>query len=208
MARSKSSKQWLGEHFKDPYVKQSQESGYRSRASFKLLEIQEKDKLIKSAMTVVDLGAAPGGWSQVAAELVGDNGCVLASDILSMDGIANVEFVKGDFTEESVFENILNRLPDDVADLVISDMAPNMSGMKDIDQPRIMYLAELALDMARSVLKPEGSFLVKLFQGEGYDAFVADLKSSFKTVKVRKPKASRARSSEIYLLSTGFRGSD
>lgn len=210
MSRSKTSKQWLKEHFDDVYVRQSQEQGYRSRASFKLLEIQEKDGLIRPGMTVVDLGAAPGGWSQVAAELVGDGGKVIASDILKMDALPGVEFLQGDFTEQEVLEKLLETLGEQPADLVISDMAPNMSGMKEIDQPRVMHLAELALDLARSVLKKEGKgqFLVKVFQGEGYEEFIRDLRENFETVKVRKPKASRARSSEIYLLATGFRGSN
>lgn len=206
MARSKTSKQWLKEHFDDVYVRQSQEQGYRSRASFKLLEMQQQDGLIRPGMTVVDLGAAPGGWSQVAAELVGERGRVIASDILKMDALAGVEFLQGDFTERQVLDRLLESLGEDAADLVISDMAPNMSGMKEIDQPRIMHLAELALDLARSVLKPKGTFLVKVFQGEGYELFQRELRDSFETVKVRKPKASRARSSEIYLLAAGFRG--
>lgn len=206
MARSKTSKQWLKEHFDDVYVRQSQEQGYRSRASFKLLEMQQQDGLIRPGMTVVDLGAAPGGWSQVAAELVGERGRVIASDILKMDALAGVEFLQGDFTEQEVLDRLLESLGEDAADLVISDMAPNMSGMKEIDQPRIMHLAELALDLARSVLKPKGTFLVKVFQGEGYELFQRELRDSFETVKVRKPKASRARSSEIYLLAAGFRG--
>lgn len=205
MARSKSSKQWLKEHFDDVYVKRSQEDGYRSRASYKLLELQEKDKFIKPGMTVVDLGAAPGGWSQVAANLVGDKGKLIASDILAMDSIAGVEFVEGDFTEQKIFDRLLSLL-EDGADLLISDMAPNMSGMKDIDQPRAMYLAELALDMARSILKPNGSFLTKAFQGEGFEAFQRELRVNFKSVKARKPQASRARSREIYLLGSGFKG--
>lgn len=210
MARSKTSKQWLKEHFDDVYVRQSKEQGYRSRASFKLLEIQQQDKLIRPGMTVVDLGAAPGGWSQVAATLVGEKGRVIASDILKMDALAGVEFLQGDFTEQEVLQRLLESLGDKAADLVISDMAPNMSGMKDIDQPRVMHLAELALDLARSVLtsnkESKGSFLVKVFQGEGYEVFLRELRESFETVKVRKPKASRARSSEIYLLAAGFRG--
>jgi len=206
MARSKTSKQWLKEHFDDVYVKLAQEQGYRSRASFKLLEIQQQDKLIKKGMTVVDLGAAPGGWSQVAAELVGDKGRVIASDILKMDSLAGVEFLQGDFTEDEVLDRLLETLGENAADLVISDMAPNMSGMKDIDQPRVMHLVELALDLAKAVLKPDGGFLAKVFQGEGYEALSRELRDDFSAVKVRKPKASRARSSEIYLLASGFRG--
>ena len=208
MARSKSSKRWLREHFEDSYVKRSQQEGYRSRASFKLLEIQDQDNLIRAGMTVVDLGAAPGGWSQVAAELVGAKGRVLATDILPMDSIVGVEFVQGDFTEQTVLDGLLRRLKSDAADLVISDMAPNMSGVKAIDQPRVSYLAELALDMARSTLKPGAYFLVKVFHGEGFEAFQQELRHSFSSVKVRKPDASRARSSEIYLISGGFHPQD
>ena len=206
MAKSKTSKGWLKEHFDDEYVRRSQEDGLRSRASYKLLEIQEKDKLIKRGMTVVDLGAAPGGWSQVAANLVGDTGRVVASDILPIDHLAGVEFLQGDFTEQGVLDQLLEMLPEGGADLVMSDMAPNMSGMRDIDQPRVMYLAELALDLARSVLSPGAYFLVKVFHGEGLREYENELKSSFATLKVRKPKASRARSSEIYLFASGFRG--
>ena len=206
MARSKTSKSWLKEHFDDPYVKRSQEEGYRSRASFKLLELQEKDGFIEAGMTVVDLGAAPGGWSQVAAKIVGHKGKVIASDILPMDSLAGVEFVQGDFTDETVLNEVLARLDDIRADLVISDMAPNMSGVRDIDQPQAMCLAELALEMAKVVLKPGAALLMKVFHGEGLDALQKELKLSFNTVKVRKPKASRARSSEIYLLSAGFKG--
>jgi len=154
----------------------------------------------------VDLGAAPGGWSQVAANLVGDKGQVIASDILPIDSLPDVEFLQGDFTEQAVLDSLIKLLKDERADLVISDMAPNMSGMRDIDIPQVMYLAELALDLARTVLKPEGSFLVKVFHGEGYEELQKQLKSSFTSLKVRKPKASRARSSEIYLLASGFRG--
>ncbi len=204
MARSPSSKQWLKEHFDDEYVRRSQEDGYRSRASYKLLEIQDKDRLIRRGMKVVDLGAAPGGWSQVAADLVGDDGSVIACDLLAMDSMAGVQFIRGDFTEEAVLAEILAAIGDEGADLVISDMAPNISGMKDIDQPRVMYLAELALDLARSVLKPGSYLLVKVFQGEGFDQLQREMRSSFKTVKTRKPKASRARSREVYLLGSQF----
>ena len=159
-------------------------------------------------MTIVDLGAAPGGWSQVAANLVGEHGQIIASDILPIDSLPGVEFLQGDFTEDAVLERLIEMLKDQQADLVISDMAPNMSGMRDIDLPRVMYLAELALDLASTVLAPGGSFLVKVFHGEGYEDLQKALKSSFSSVKVRKPKASRARSSEIYLLAAGFRGLD
>lgn len=206
MAKSKSSGRWMQEHFDDHYVKQSKEQGYRSRASFKLLELHEKDKLFRPGMTVVDLGAAPGGWSQVAAQLVGDSGRVVASDILPMDAMAGVEFVQGDFTEEEVLHRILQALGDEPADLVISDMAPNMSGMNSVDQPAAMYLVELALDMARQVLKPGGNFVAKVFQGEGFDEYMQDMRQSFNKVITRKPDASRARSREVYLYGKGFKG--
>ena len=204
MSRSKSSKQWLRDHFNDAYVKKSKYEGYRSRASYKLLEIQRKDNFIKPGMTVVDLGAAPGGWSQVAAELVGDKGRVIASDILPMDIIANVEFVQGNFTEQGVLDKLVDQLCGSQVDLVISDLAPNMSGMKGIDQPQAMNLAELALDMSRSVLKPGANFLVKVFQGEGFESFRQELRETFRTVKTRKPAASRTKSSEIYLLAGDY----
>ena len=206
MARSKSSGQWLREHFNDQYVKRSQKDGWRSRASYKLLEIQEKDRVIRPGMKVVDLGAAPGGWSQVAVGLAGDKGRVVASDILPMDPIAGVDFVQGDFTEESVLNSILETIGVDQVDLVISDMAPNMSGMLSVDQPKSMYLAELALDMARQVLAKKGTFLTKVFQGEGFDAYLKDMRSSFGRVQTRKPKASRPRSREVYLLARDFKG--
>jgi len=194
----------LQEHFDDAYVKKSRAQGYRSRASFKLLEIQQRDRLLKPGMTVIDLGAAPGGWSQVAAELVEPGGRVIASDILPMDSVAGVQFMQGDFTETAVYEQILAVIGGAQADLVISDMAPNLSGMKDIDQPRVVYLAELALELAKTVLRPGGGLLVKVFQGAGVEAYQQELKSSFQSVKVRKPGASRARSAELYLLAEGF----
>lgn len=206
MSRSKSSKGWLKEHFDDHYVKMAQKQGYRSRACFKLLEIQEKDKLIRTGMTVVDLGAAPGGWSQVAAEIVGSSGRVIASDILPMDSLADVEFVQGDFTDQQVLDKLLNLLNGEKADLVISDMAPNMSGMKDVDQPQSIYLVELALDMAQQVLKPGGSFLSKVFQGEGFDSLLQEMHQHFNKVQTRKPAASRPRSREVYQLGRGFKG--
>jgi len=205
MARSKSSGRWLREHFNDPYVKQSQQEGYRSRASYKLLALQEKDKLIKPGMTVIDLGAAPGGWSQVAAKLVGDKGRVIASDILPMDTLENVEFLQGDFTEAAVFERFLANLGDAGADVVISDMAPNMSGISDVDQPKSMALVELAADLAQNVLRPGGAFVTKAFQGEGFDEFYRQLRSQYQRVVSRKPDASRARSREIYVVATGFK---
>ncbi len=206
MARSKSSKGWLNEHFSDQYVKKSQQDGYRSRASYKLLELDEKDKLLRSGMTVVDLGAAPGGWSQIAARKVGTQGRVIASDILPMDSLAGVDFIQGDFTEDEVFEALMALLGPGKADLVISDMAPNMSGVADVDQPKAMYLVELALDMARSTLKQGGCFVAKVFQGEGFDEYLRQAKELFKTVVIRKPDASRSRSREVYLVGKGFKG--
>ena len=205
MARSKSSGRWLKEHFDDHYVKQSQKEGWRSRASYKLLEIQEKDHIFRPGSKVVDLGAAPGGWSQVAVQLVGEQGRVVASDILPMDAIAGVDFVQGDFTEEAVLEQILATIGADQVDLVISDMAPNMSGALSVDQPNAMYLVELALDLSRQVLRRGGVFLTKVFQGEGFDEYLRDMKTSFDKVQTRKPQASRARSREVYLLASGFR---
>lgn len=206
MAKSKSSERWLKEHFDDHYVQKAKQDGYRSRASFKLLELNEKDKLIKPGMTVVDLGAAPGGWSQVAAELVGDTGQVIASDILPMDSMADVTFIQGDFTEESVYEKILKAIGNNPVDVVISDMAPNMSGMSSIDQPKAMYLVELALELARQTLRPNGVMLAKVFQGEGFDPLLVEMRQSFTKVQSRKPDSSRARSREIYQLCRGFKG--
>ncbi|MCG2582002.1 MAG: 23S rRNA (uridine(2552)-2'-O)-methyltransferase RlmE [Marinobacter sp.] len=206
MARSKTSDRWLKEHFEDVWVKKSQEDGYRSRASYKLIELDDKDRLFRPGQVVVDLGAAPGGWSQVAMERVGDKGVVVASDILPMNPIAGVDFVQGDFTEDSVLEELLGILGDRKADVVISDMAPNMSGMAAVDIPRAMGLVELALDMAQQVLRPGGVFVAKVFQGEGFDALLADMRKSFNTVVSRKPDSSRARSREIYQVCKGFRG--
>ena len=205
MARSKSSKHWLKEHFDDVYVKKSQEDGYRSRASYKLKELHEKDRLFRPGMTVIDLGAAPGGWTQVASELIGSNGKVVASDILAMDPLPDVTFIQGDFTENDVYETLLREI-DGHADLVISDMAPNMSGNASADIPRAMYLVELALDMARQTLRPGGNFVAKVFQGEGFDELLRELRNSFERVVSRKPEASRARSREVYLVGLGFRG--
>ena len=206
MGRSKSSKGWLKEHFDDPYVKKAQFEGRRSRAWFKLDELDDKDKLLKKGQIVVDLGAAPGGWSEYAIEKVGDNGKVFALDILPMDSIAGVSFIQGDFREESVLKQLLDEMGDSRADLVLSDMAPNISGMSAVDQPRAMYLVELALDLARQVLKPGGVLLVKIFQGEGFDNYLKEVRSAFQSVKTRKPDASRARSREVYILAKGFKG--
>ena len=206
MSRSKSSGRWLQEHFNDAYVKQAQKDGYRSRASYKLLEVIEKDRVIAPGMTVVDLGAAPGGWSQVATAAVGHKGRVIASDILAMDAIAGVEFLQGDFTERGVFEQLLNIIGDEPVDVVISDMAPNMSGISGVDQPRAMYLVELALDMVHKVLRPGGSFVCKVFHGEGFDVWMQSCKAQFTKTVTRKPGASRARSREVYLVGKGFKG--
>ncbi len=205
MARSKSSADWLKEHVDDIWVQKAQQDGYRTRASYKLIELDDKDKLIRPGSVVVDLGSAPGGWSQVVAQRVGEKGLVIASDILEMDAIADVTFIQGDFTTEEVYDQLVDVIDGRPVDLVISDMAPNMSGMSSIDQPGAMYLVELALDMARQVLKPNGSFVAKVFQGEGFDAYLADMKQSFAKVMIRKPKASRARSREVYIVAKGFR---
>ena len=211
MAKSKSSKTWLKEHFDDEYVRRSQQDGYRSRAIYKLIEIDQKDHLVKPGMTIIDLGAAPGGWSEYCARKIGKKGRIIALDILPMEPIDNVTIIQGDFREDDVFGELMNvmqggNIENSQADLVISDMAPNISGMGSVDMPRAYYLCELALDLARQVLKPGGGLLVKLFQGEGFEAYNKELKSSFSKVVMRKPKASRARSREIYALATGFLG--
>ncbi len=205
MARSKSSGRWLKEHFDDPYVKMAQRDGYRSRASYKLLEIQDKDRIMRPGITVVDLGSAPGGWSQVAARIVGERGRVIASDILPMDGMADVTFVQGDFTEQEVFERIMAEIDNKPVELVISDMAPNMSGIRAADQASAMLLCELALDLAVKVLRPGGDFLIKVFQGEGFDEYLRQTRQMFERVQIRKPASSRDRSREQYLLARGFR---
>ncbi len=202
---SASSKRWMQEHVNDFYVKEANKKGLRSRAVFKLEEINKKDKLIRSGMTVVDLGAAPGSWSQWAVDTVGLNGKVIACDILPMDSIAGVDFLQGDFREDAVLDALLKRIGENKVDVVLSDMAPNMSGNAAMDQPKSMYLVELALDMCRSVLVKEGSFIVKVFMGSDFDSFIAEVRKLFKTVKVRKPDSSRARSREVYLVATGFK---
>ena len=207
MARSKSSNRWLDEHVNDPYVKKAQIDGYRARAAYKLIELNDKDKLIRPGALVVDLGSAPGSWSQIAGRLVGVKGRVVASDILPMDSLEHVDFIQGDFTEESVFNQIMEKLGDRKADVVISDMAPNISGVDAVDQSSSIYLVELALDMARRVLKPKGDFVAKVFQGEGSDDYIKDVKTSFEKVMIRKPNASRPRSREVYVVAKGFKGS-
>ena len=203
--KNSSSKAWLKEHRDDPYVQQALRDGYRSRACYKLLEIQNKDQIIRPGNTLLDLGSAPGGWSQVASELIGDSGRVIASDILPMDALAGVEFIEGDFTEDAVFQQILQAIGERPVDVVVSDMAPNLSGLSAVDQPRSMYLVELALDMACRVLEPGGSFAAKVFQGEGFDALFRDTQAAFSTVVSRKPKSSRPRSREVYVVARGFK---
>ena len=206
MARSKTSLGWLKEHFNDPYVKKAQKDGYRSRASYKLLEIQEKYRLIRPGMSVIDLGAAPGGWSQVTSRLIGGQGRLIASDILEMDGIPDVTFIQGDFTEDKVLAQILEAVGNSQVDLVISDMAPNMSGTPEVDMPKAMFLCELALDLAARILKPGGNFVIKVFQGEGFDAYVKDARQKFDKVQMIKPDSSRGSSREQYMLAWGYRG--
>lgn len=195
---------WYSRHVNDPWVRQAQRDGYRSRAVYKLQEIDEREKLVFPGATVVDLGAAPGGWSQYCARLVGRHGRVIALDLLPMEPVPEVDFLHGDFTEDAVLERLLAVL-DGRADLVISDMAPNISGVKSVDLPRAMYLAELAADCARKVLKPGGSYVTKLFHGEGFDDYVKSIRPDFDIVKVRKPKASRAKSRETYLVARNYR---
>lgn len=207
MKRTNSSQNWLRRHFNDHYVQAAQKAGYRSRAVFKLLEIQEKDRMIRPGQVVVDLGAAPGGWSQIAAPMVGKSGDVIAMDILPIEPLNDVTFIEGDFTEQGVHDQMIAALNGREVDLVLSDIAPNMSGMKGVDQPRAMYLAELALDFAQSTLKPGGDFLTKVFQGEGFDPYLRSVRESFGKVVIRKPKASRPKSREVYLLAKGFKGS-
>ena len=205
MARSKSSNQWMQEHFDDEYVKKAQALGYRSRSTFKLVEIQEKDKIIKPGMNVIDLGAAPGGWSDYARKIVGKKNKVIALDLLEIEPIEGVDFIQGDFRENDVLDELYRVLEDAPVDLVMSDMAPNISGNKEMDQPRSIYLAELALDTAQTVLNKGGTFLIKMFQGAGFDEYKRDVEKCFSSVVIRKPKSSRARSKEVYILAKGFK---
>ena len=202
MAKTSSSVRWMSEHLNDEFVKKAQKEGYRSRAAYKLLEIIGKDQIIKTGFKVLDLGAAPGGWSQVAIKIVGETGQVIATDILPVESIANVDFLQGDFTEEGIYEKLLSLTKEQKINVVLSDMAPNMSGQISIDQPKSMYLAELALDMATKVLSQNGHFVVKVFQGEGFDTFIQNARKNFKKVVIRKPKASRPRSKEVYLIAS------
>jgi len=204
MSRSKSSDSWLKEHFDDEFVLKAQQEGYRCRAVYKLEEINAKDHLLKPGMNVVDLGSAPGGWSQWVSHKLCGKGKVIASDILPMDPLPGVDFIQGDFREQEVLDALLKTMGDSKADLVLSDMAPNMSGVDSIDQPSSMYLAELALELVDLVSNPSASFLVKVFQGTGFEAYMKEVRKRFKQVKTRKPKASRARSREVYILGIGY----
>lgn len=205
MKRTRTSKAWMREHVNDTYVQLARKDGWRSRAAFKLLEIDDKDKLLKRGEVVVDLGATPGGWSQVATKRVGDGGMVIALDLLEMEPIHNVHFIQGDFREDEVLDQLEKHIGDRRVGLVMSDMAPNMSGVPLVDQARIMHLAELGLEFSRAHLKPEGAFLVKVFQGTDYETFLRQMRETFKTVVVRKPDASRDRSAELYLLGRTLR---
>ena len=205
MARSKSSNQWMQEHFDDEYVKKAQAMGYRSRSTFKLIEIQQKDKILKPGMNVIDLGAAPGGWSDYARKIVGKKNKVIGLDLLAIEPIGGVDFIQGDFRENEVLDELYKILDGAPIDLVMSDMAPNISGNKGMDQPRSIYLAELALDTAQTVLVKKGTFLIKMFQGAGFDAYKKQVAACFSSVVIRKPNASRARSREVYILAKGFK---
>ncbi|MGZ5011289.1 MAG: 23S rRNA (uridine(2552)-2'-O)-methyltransferase RlmE [Methylobacter sp.] len=205
MGRSKSSSRWMQEHFADEYVKMAQAQGYRSRAVFKLKEIQDKDQLIKPGMNIIDLGAAPGGWSQFARPIIGKKNKIIALDILPMEPIEGVDFIQGDFREQAVLDQLYAVLDGAPVNMVMSDMAPNMSGNKGVDQPSAIYLGELALETAKTVLTKDGVFLVKLFHGAGFDEFFKEVQQSFVKVVIRKPKASRPRSNEVYILAKGFK---
>jgi 23S rRNA (uridine2552-2'-O)-methyltransferase len=205
MARSKSSNRWLQEHHQDSFVRKAREDGYRSRAVYKLEQLQDKDALLRPGQVVLDLGSAPGGWSEYASRIVGDRGRVIALDLLPMAPVPGVEFIQGDFTEQETLDRLTGTLGDLRVDLVLSDMAPNLSGVESVDQPKSIYLAELALDLARRYLRNNGALAVKLFQGEGFEDFTADLRQVFRSVKFRKPDASRARSREIYAVCSGLK---
>lgn len=207
MARTKSSSEWLRRHVNDPYVKLAQKEGYRSRSAYKLIELNEKDRLLRPGTWVMDLGSAPGGWSQVVARAVGSKGRVLATDILPMDPIANVDFIQGDFTSDTVVEQVMAWLGDGKFDLIVSDIAPNISGIDSADQARSIYFLELALDTVRLALKPGATFVAKMFQGEGSDQYLKELRKSFQKVSIRKPQASRPKSREVYIVAKEFRES-
>ena len=203
--KKSSSRAWLKEHHDDPFVQRAQREGYRSRAVYKLIEINEKDRLIQPGMSVLDLGSAPGGWSQVAGVLVGDRGRVLASDILPMDHLPNVTCIQGEFTEQETYDQLMQALSGRRLDVVISDMSPNMSGLAAVDQPRAMYLVELATDLALRALSPGGAMLTKVFQGEGFEEWFRQIRERFERVITRKPSASRPRSREVYVVATGLK---
>ena len=205
MSRSKSSSRWLQEHHSDPFVQQARREGYRSRAVYKLIEIQEKDRVLKPGQFVIDLGAAPGGWTEYASQFCGSAGKIIAVDILPVEPIGDAHIIEGDFTEEAVFNQILAEIDNQPVSLVLSDMAPNFSGIESVDQPKSMYLVELAFDLALNVLDKNGSFVVKMFQGVGFDEMVKSFRGAFKTVKFRKPSASRARSREVYAVCQGLK---
>lgn len=202
VAKKGSSRRWMHEHLNDEYVKKAQKEGYRCRAVYKLLEIIEKKHIINKGDTVLDLGAAPGGWSQVAVKITGKSGQVIATDILPIEEINGVNFIQGDFTEQSVYDELMNLIKGSSIDIVLSDMAPNMSGQLSVDQPKSMYLADLAIDFALKILSRNGHFIVKVFQGDGFDEYVKKSRSSFRKVSIIKPKASRPRSKEVYLLAS------
>ena len=206
MSRSKSSQNWLREHHDDAYVLQARKDGYRSRAVYKLIEIQQKDQILKPDQFVLDLGAAPGGWSEYAAQFAGNRGRLIAVDLLPIEPIAGVEVVQGDFSDAEVLVQILDLVDKKPLDLVLSDMAPNLSGIETVDQPKATYLAELAFELARDCLNQNGVFVVKLFQGEGFEALTSAFRLTFKSVRFRKPKASRSRSREIYAVCCGLKG--
>jgi len=206
MARSKSSGSWIARHLSDPFVKQAQRDGYRSRSAYKLIELNEKYRLIRPGMRVMDLGSAPGGWSQVAGKLVGEKGRILATDILPMDELKNVDFIQGDFTDDATLERIFEWLGAGKFDLIISDIAPNISGIESADQGRSIWFLELALDTVRKTLKPGATFVAKMFQGSGSDEYLKELRTHFEKVLIRKPEASRKESREVYLVAKGFRG--
>src|SRR6186713_1260441 len=206
MPRSKSSSTWMARHVSDPFVKKAQLDGYRSRSAYKLTELNEKDRLIKPGMRIMDLGSAPGGWSQVAGKLVGEKGRVLATDILAMDELKNVDFIQGDFTEDAIVQQVHEWLAGTKFDVILSDIAPNISGIDSADQARSMYFLELALDTVRKTLKPGAIFVAKMFQGSGSDDYMKELRKSFEKVLIRKPDASRKESREVYIVAKGFKG--
>jgi 23S rRNA (uridine2552-2'-O)-methyltransferase len=206
MPRSKSSNEWLRRHVNDPFVKQAQRDGYRSRSAYKLIELNEKDRLVRPGMRILDLGSAPGGWSQVLGNRVGAKGRVLATDILPMDPVKNVDFIQGDFTDEAVVAQLFEWLGDGKFDLIVSDIAPNITGIDSADQAGSMYFLELALDTVRQTLKPGATFVAKMFQGAGSDDYVKELRKHFEKVLIRKPGASRKESREVYIVAKGFKG--